>query len=75
MQYKIKNAMAKIQPKSFGGALDKKIFQRFDFIKKSIPQKQNIFKLFLIAVFCFASFGAGKAGAATTIINPDKTLV
>ncbi len=52
-----------------------KSFQCFNLIKKSMPQPQNIFKLFLLAVFCLALFGgAGEAAAAVTIINPDKTL-
>jgi len=40
-----------------------------------MPQTQNIFKLSLLAIFCLALFSvAGEAKAATTIINPDKTL-
>jgi hypothetical protein len=40
-----------------------------------MPQKQNIFKLFLIAVLCLASLGMeGDARASTIAINPDKTI-
>lgn len=41
-----------------------------------MPQTQNKFKLFLLAVFLFALLfsSAGEGRAATVTINPDKTI-